>query len=144
MFSLLRHFLASLEYRCTKAIEDAPSLYPALSLGHGVRTPHEILIHMNTVLRYALCVVTHSENVKLAEGTWEDEKQKFHFIIKSLDEALSSELPVQEDMAERLLQGPLSDAMTHVGQLSMLRRLAGSPIPAENFFKAKLPRRETR
>jgi hypothetical protein len=39
-------------------------------------------------------------------------------------------------VAEALFQGPIADALTHVGQLAMQRRLTGAPTRGENFFVA--------
>ncbi|MDF2713820.1 MAG: hypothetical protein K0R28_745 [Paenibacillus sp.] len=142
MIDLLRHFLVSLEYRFAKVIHNAPLHYPTLYIGHGVRSPHEILSHLNDVLRYAQAAINHGEILKQEDSTWDEEVERFFRAIKSLDEALINGLPDQERIAERLLQGPLSDAMTHIGQLSMLRRVAGSPISAENFFLANITRNE--
>jgi len=72
-----------------------------------------------------------------------EEIARFHQTIEDLARDLESGAPLLEGITEeQLLQGPFSDAMTHAGQLAMLRRLAGVPIPPENFVFADItPRR---
>ncbi|WP_141430620.1 hypothetical protein [Bacillus sp. 03113] len=136
---LLRHFLATIAYRANKVIHEVPLEYPDLRIGEGVRSPKEILSHISFVLTCAHSVFHHYDELKEFEvGSWELEVKRFYEIIGILDNALSHGLPQRDKIAEKLLQGPLSDAMTHVGQLSMLRRMANSPIQGENFFNANI------
>jgi hypothetical protein len=140
---LLRHFLNTLVYRGEKAILEAPSSYPFLKIGKGVRSPIEILCHISHVLTCAHSVFINYDSLEEPQaGSWDKELEKFFGIVKKLDKALSDGLPDREKIAEKLLQGPLSDAMTHIGQLSMLRRLADDPIPKENFFDANIQKYE--
>jgi hypothetical protein len=39
---------------------------------------------------------------------------------------------------EKLIQGPLADALTHVGQLAMLRGMAGVPVRPESYPRAEI------
>jgi hypothetical protein len=137
---LLRHYLATLVYRADKAIKEVPDHYPHMQLGKGVRSPIEILSHMTDVLTYAYSLFADGSRTteRRQIGTWEEEVGRFYSIVEKLDRSLSRGLPNTDRIAERLLQGPLSDAMTHVGQLSMLKRLADDPIPAESFFDAAI------
>ena len=133
----LRHLLASIAYRATKAINDAPDDYPDLEIGKGVRSPREILAHISGVLTYAHSFYEHYETTRFEKESWEREVARFYEILGKLDESFSRDTP-REVTEEQLLQGPLSDSMAHVGQLLMLRRLAGSPIPSENFIYADI------
>lgn len=91
------------------------------------------------MLTCAHSVFHHYERIgEPAAGTWEEEIDRFYGIANKLDEAIAAGLPDRERIAEKLLQGPLSDAMTHVGQLAMLRRMANDPIPSESFFHAPI------
>lgn len=137
--NLLSHFLAAILYRAEKAIKEVPDHYPKLQLGNGVRTPIEILSHISHVLKCAHSVFEQYDSLcQPPIGSWEDEVLRFYDIVEELKKSLSKGLPSRDRIAEKLLQGPLSDAMTHVGQLSMLRRVAYDPIPAENFFDADI------
>ena len=134
---ILRHFLASIAYHATKAIRDAPEGYPDLDIGKGVRTPRRVLHHVTGVLTYAHSFFEQYETTYSDLEPWGVEVGRFHAILVKLDESLL-EKPPEGVTEERLLQGPLSDAMAHVGQLLMLRRLAGSPVPSENFVYADI------
>ncbi len=134
---MLRHFLASIAYHATKAIRDAPSNYPDLSVGKGIRTQREILSHISGVLTYAHSFYVHYDNTWLTLEPWDVEVDRFYNTLLKLDRSMSEGLP-KGITEEQLLQGPLSDSMAHIGQLLILRRLAGSPIPSENFIYANI------
>ena len=136
--ALLRHFLAALAYRTQKALRDAPPSFSGFRAGPRVRTPHELLQHMTSVLGYARTFFEGGEWRPAMLPTFEAEVERFHGIIESLAGHLVREAPLRGASLEQLLQGPLSDAMTHVGQLAMLRRLADSPVPPENFIVAAI------
>jgi len=133
---LLRHTLATLAYRTTRAIEDAPESFADFS-GTG-RRPVEILAHTGDLLQWAL---------NLAKGVnrwethlpfpWRAEQNHFYALLGAFDQFLASDKPIQAPI-ERLFQGPIADALTHAGQLAMLRRLAGAPICGENYYVAAI------
>jgi hypothetical protein len=136
---LLRHFLATLAYRTQKSLHDAPAGFDAFSPGEGVRTPLEIVHHMASLLAYSVSALRGTQPVPpdppLALAV---EVERFHAMLEQLSEELGRSSLREERLAERLLQGPLADAMTHAGQLTMLRRLAGAPIARENYFRAAI------
>lgn len=134
---LLQHVLAAIAYRTQKAIRGAPPQYPEFRAGPGVRTPHALLWHMTSVLGYARTFFVGGEWRPAPEERFEDEVSRFHAVLADLNR-LIGERSFGETSARRLLQGPLADAMTHAGQLAILRRLAGSPIPPENFIEADI------
>ncbi len=134
---MLRHFLASIAYHATKAIQNAPETYPKLYIGKDVRTPRGILHHITGVLTYAHSFYEHYDTTRFDVKSWGAEIVEFYNILSRLDASFQQKAP-NEVTEERLLQGPLSDAMAHVGQLLMLRRLADSPVPAENFIFADI------
>ncbi len=134
---LMRHFLASIAYHSTKAIKNAPSDYPELEVGKGVRTPRQILHHITGVLSYAHSFYEHYDTTYFEHKPWEEEVRHFYETLSRLDGSFHEKSPTQVS-EEQILQGPLSDAMAHVGQLLMLRRLAGSPVLSENFLYADI------
>ncbi len=134
---MLRHFLASIAYHATKAIQNAPKTYPNLYIGKDARTPRGILHHITGVLTYAHSFYEHYDTTRFDVKSWGAEIVEFYNILSRLDASFQQQTP-NEVTEERLLQGPLSDAMAHVGQLLMLRRLADSPVPAENFIFADI------
>jgi len=138
---MIRHFLAALAYRFQKSIRDAPKGFANFEVGHGVRTPLAIVHHLNGVLGYGRVVLETGDadyRHQHPQLDWQGEIAQLHATLQEIDTILTAAQHLTTDRLQRLLQGPLSDAMTHVGQLAMLRRLANSPIHGENFFKAAI------
>ncbi len=136
---LLRHFLAALAYRTQKALREAPADFGSFRAADGVRTPAELIWHMTSVMGYACTCFVGGHFNPLPLQTLEDEVARFHGILQDLAQHLESDAPLLAEISfERLLQGPFSDAMTHAGQLAMLRRLSGSPVPPESFVDADI------
>src|SRR5690349_3729413 len=134
---LLRHFLAALAYRTQKALRDAPAEFGDFEAGEETRSPKELVKHMTSVLGYARTFFVGGQYRPGPLPTFREEVERFHEMLESLASHISQADPLADQTtAERLLQGPLSDAMTHAGQLAMLRRLFGSPVAPENFIVA--------
>ncbi len=136
--ALLRHFLAALAYRGQKALRGAPPSFGTFQAGGQVRTPVELVRHITSVLGYARTYFVGGSYRPEPLPDLESETARFHAMLLDLVRHLEGGAPWRGTTAERLLQGPLADAMTHVGQLAMLRRLAGSPVPPENFIAAAI------
>lgn len=135
----VRHFLAAIAYRFQKAVRGAPEGFGDFAAGHGVRTPRAIVHHVNGVLGYLREGVAAGDPdhwYHHPELDWSGEVAAMHDALHDLDRLLATRADWRVETLHRMLQGPLADAMTHVGQLAMLRRMAGSPVPSENFFKA--------
>lgn len=136
---LLRHFLAALAYRTQKALRDAPTGFGNFRPQDGVRSPAELVRHMTSVLGYTCTFFTGGRYLPEPLPTLDAEIARLHQMIETLAGHIGGAAPLVEGLTpERLLQGPLADAMTHVGQLAMLRRLAGAPVPPENFVFAEV------
>lgn len=139
---LLRHFLASLAYRFQKSVAGASESFSELEAGHGIRTPLAIVHHINGVLGYGRKMLEDDVDADYwyyhPRLDWTGEVTQIHAMLRSIDDFLRKADTVEAERLERLLQGPLSDAMTHVGQLATLRRIAGDPLPSENFYKAAI------
>lgn len=135
---LLRHFLGALAYRTQKAVRGAPVGFADFKAGNDVRTPAELLRHMTSVLGYARTFFIGGTYWPDPLPTFEDEIARFHDMLASLREQIESDAPLIGLSEEQLLQGQFSDAMTHAGQLAMLRRLYGSPVRSENFIHAAI------
>lgn len=135
---LLRHFLAALAYRTQKALRDAPADFADFDPGNLARTPKDLLRHMTSVLGYARSVFRGGHYRAEPLPTMEEEIARFHEMLADLAEHLARDRALQGVTSEQLLQGPFADAMTHAGQLALLRRLHGSPIPPENFVFADI------
>jgi hypothetical protein len=135
--AMLRHFLAALAYRTQKALRGAPASFPSFRAAPRVRTPQELVRHMNGVLGYARTFFVGGE-WRPAALAYPAEIRRFHEILEDLRRHLDSGAPLRGVTEEQVLQGPLADAMTHAGQLALLRRLAGSPVAPENFIFAAI------
>jgi hypothetical protein len=136
--ALLRHMLATLAYRGGKVLRGAPEGFAGFRIGDSSRTPGEILAHLGDLFDWALHQL-RGEHVwnPSAAATWEQGTARFFDGLARLDEYLASGAPLGCP-PEQLFQGPIADAFTHVGQLAMLRRLAGSPVRGENYFIADI------
>jgi hypothetical protein len=132
----LQHFLGALAYRTQKAVRGAPASFGEFRAGPNVRTPHELVWHMTGVIGYARTFLRGSEFAPPRLATWKKELERFHATLAALRDDLADAALTATISDEQFLQGPLADAMTHAGQLAMLRRLAGSPVPSENFIFA--------
>ena len=137
--AVLRHYLAALAYRTQKALRGAPANFGSFRAATDVRTPSELVRHMTSVLGYARTCVVGGAYRPEPLPTLDAEIVRFHEMLESLSRHLRDDSPLLEGMTwERLLQGPFADAMTHAGQLAMLRRLAGTAVPPENFLAARI------
>jgi hypothetical protein len=133
---LLRHTLAALAYRAKRALDNAPETFATFD-GCG-RSPVKILAHMGDLFDWALSSVQGNERWHNSTPLpWADEKARFFAALEVFDVYLASDAPLHAS-AEALFQGPIADALTHVGQLAMQRRLAGAPTRGENFFVAAI------
>ncbi len=134
--AFLRHTLATLAYRAARALEGAPATFADFN-GAG-RKPAQILAHMGDLLHWALSLAQGNQRWHDSQPLpWLQEQQRFFDALAAFDAFLASSAPLQAPV-ERLFQGPVADALTHAGQLAMLRRLAGTPIRGENYYAAAI------
>lgn len=135
---LLRHTVATLAYRAGKAVRGASAEFAGFRAAPGVRTPAEILAHMGDLFDWALSIARGKEAWKDSPPLeWNAEVARFFAALEAFDRYLASgETP--HASVERLFQGPVADALTHTGQLTILRRAAGAPIRGENYSKAEI------
>ena len=138
MSDLLRHTVATLAYRGAKALRGAPAEFAEFRAAPGSRTPAEILAHMGDLFDWALALSDgrrewHNSPVL----PWDEGVQRFFAALEAFDRRLGSDVPLGCP-AEKLFQGPVADALTHVGQIAMLRRMAGCKVKGENYFVAHI------
>jgi hypothetical protein len=135
---MLRHTVATLAYRGAKAVRGAPDTFASFQASETTRTPAQILAHIGDLLDWALSIARGAEAWHNAEPLpWSQEVERFHAGLASFDNYLASDAELS-GTCERLFQGAIADALTHVGQLTMLRRIAGAPIRGENYSRAKI------
>jgi hypothetical protein len=132
----LRHTVATLAYRAAKVLSDAPAEFA--DFGECTRTPGQILAHLCELIDWTITLINGQEAWHESPPLgWEEGNARFFAALEALDQRLRSEAPLNCP-AERLFQGPIADALTHVGQLAMLRRLADCPIRGENYYQAEI------
>ena len=134
----LRHTIATLAYRGGKAMREAPEGFATTRVCATSRSAAEILAHIGDLLEWGVSMAKGKPVWKPAPPqAWDADVERFFNGLQGLDDFLAGEAPLANS-PEKLFQGPIADALTHVGQLATLRRLAGSPVRAENYFKAEI------
>ena len=135
----LRHTVAALAYRGGKVIRGAPEGFATVRACDTCRSAAEILRHIGDLLEWALWLAkgTHRWRDAEPQSSWEADVDRFFEGLRRLDEYLAADAPLGYP-PEKLFQGPIADALNHVGQIATLRRLAGSPVRGENYFKAEI------
>jgi len=135
---MLRHTVATLAYRGAKAVRGADESFASFKASETTRTPAQILAHIGDLLDWALSIAKGAETWHDSElRSWNQEIERFHGALSRFDDYLASDAKLVAT-CERLFQGPIADALTHVGQLAMLRRIAGEPIRGENYSVAEI------
>ena len=135
---LLRHTVATVAYRGAKALRGSPDHFASFHIGDKTRSPAQILAHMGDLFDWALSIAQGQQAWHDSTPLpWNAEIERFVASVKKFDDYLASGEPLQGS-AEGLFQGPVADALHHVGQIAMLRRLAGSPVMGENYVKAEI------
>jgi hypothetical protein len=135
---LLRHTVATLAYRGGKAIRNAPAGFADFRGCASARSAGQILAHLGDLLDWALSIAQGKQSWKSSDPLpWEKGSARFFAALKSFDDYLASAEPLHAP-AEKLFQGPVADSLTHVGQIAMLRRMAGGPVKGESYFVADI------
>ncbi len=135
---LLRHTVATIAYRGGKAIASAPDGFNKFRVNETSRTPEQILAHIGDLFDWALSIAEGNQTWhNSTPQSWEEESARFFSALQSFDDYLASDSELHCS-PEKLFQGPIADALTHVGQIAMLRRIAGAPVKGENYFVAEI------
>src|SRR5688500_8441714 len=134
----LRHTVATLAYRAEKPLRNAPAGFADVRAGPDSRTAGEIMAHMSDLLDWALWMARGEKRWEPASPTaWDADSDRFFASLAALDAYLASDAPLGVD-AEQIFQAPIADALTHTGQLNLLRRLADAPVRGENYARARI------
>jgi hypothetical protein len=138
--ALLRHTLATVAYRGSKTLRDVPDGFAGFRVSpeSSTRTPVEVLAHIGDLFDWGLWLARGEKRWRTSTPLpWDEEVARFWATLQAFDDYLASDAPLGAPV-EQLLQGPVADSLTHIGQLAMLRRLAGGPVRGENYFKARI------
>lgn len=136
--ALLRHMLATLAYRAAKALRDVPAGFAEFRQGPATRTPCQIVAHMGDLMAWGERMA-HGTPSWTAEGgsDWDTEVKRFFDLVAAFDRALAT-APSEGLRPEPIIQGPIADALTHVGQLNLLRGAFGAPVRPESYARAEI------
>jgi hypothetical protein len=136
--AFLRHTLATIAYRGGKAVRGAPESFATFRAAPTSRTPAEIVAHLGDLFDWALSIAQGTERWTNSQPlAWDREVARFFDTLHRLDAYLASDAPIAAP-PEQLFQGAIADALTHVGQLTLLRRVAGAPVRGENYYRADI------
>ena len=135
---LLRHLVATLAFRGGIAISDAPENFSEFRVGENSRSAGEILAHIGDLVQGSMYLM-QGEFVYLQSSAqlWDEDTKRFFAAVEDFDSYLASDALLAQPV-EKIMQGPIADALTHVGQIAMLRRIAGKPIRAVSYFTAEI------
>ena len=135
---LLRHCVATIAYRGSKNLRDIPPSFPKFQPPQNARTPEQILAHLGDLFDWAVSMAVGKPAWHDSQPLeWSREVERFHQSLKRFDDYLAGDEQLHAS-PEKLFQGPVADALNHVGQIALLRRMAGCPIKGENYFKADI------
>ena len=136
--ALLRHTLATVAYRAAKALRGAPQGFAEYQCNEGTRQPIRNLAHMGDLYDWALSIAQGHEKWNDAQPlAWEQEVERFFRTLNTFDHFLASGAHIAS-APEKLFQGAIADSLTHIGQIAMLRRMYGSPIKGESYYRAEI------
>ncbi len=132
--ALLRHMLATIAYRCGKTIRGAPEGFGSFRAPGSLNTPVLLLAHIGDLIEWACrWCQGEEESYKVSEPLdWDGEVARFYGALEGFDQFLASDGNLQASL-EAVFQAPIADALTHIGQLALLRRMAGDPILGEAY-----------
>lgn len=133
---VLRHLVATIAFRASRSLRDVPPGFEDVRLGDGSMTARELVLHMNNVMSFALATVAGTERIPQEAVEWPQEIERFYSLLARVDEKLAGGTSMEPGMDLKLIQGPLADALTHIGQLHAMRRRAGSAVAPTHYVKA--------
>src|SRR5262245_61079035 len=133
---ILRHLVATIAFRASRSLRDVPAALESVRLADGGMTARELVLHMTNVMAFALATVTGTERQRHDPLDWPQEIDRFYSVLAQVDAKLAEGATMEPEMDLKLVQGPLADTLTHVGQLHAMRRAAGGPVPSTNYIKA--------
>ncbi len=135
---MLRHTVATLAYRAEKVLRDVPAGFPELRVSPSTRTPFQILVHLGDLMEWAERMARGERRWQHITCTdWAEARDRFFRCLAALDAALA-DAPTAGRSEEATFQGPVADALTHVGQLALLRGIAGAPVKPESYARAEI------
>jgi hypothetical protein len=133
---IFRHLVATIAFRASRSLRGTPPDFENARLSETGMTARELLLHMTNVMSFALAMVTGRERVRHEALPWKEEVKRFYSILNDVDERLAAGADIADGVDLTLVQGPLADVLTHIGQLHAMRRKEGAPVAPTNYVKA--------
>ena len=135
---LLRHTVATLAYRADKVLRDTPQGFAEFRVSPAGRTPLQIVAHMGDLMEWGERMARGEYKwAPQPAADWADACDRFFRGLAALDETLQT-APLDVFPAGTVFQGPIADTLTHVGQLALLRGLAGAAVRPESYARAEI------
>lgn len=135
---ILRHLVATIAFRASRSLRDVPDTLSGFRPADTAMTAKELVCHMTNVMAFAASALTQTERVRYEPVGWSQEIERFYSLLEAVDRTLAEGAVVEEGVELRLVQGPIADVLTHVGQLHAMRRQAGFPVSPVNYIKADI------
>lgn len=134
----LRHTLATLAYRAAKTLRDVPESFETYKLNEHSNTPQVIVNHLADLMAWTKTMINGEPKWTNGEVVdWKTDCARFFDNLKAVDDLLASDVTIAFDFT-LMFQAPVADALTHVGQLAMLRRLSGNKMKSEVYLRADI------
>lgn len=136
---LLIHTVKTIRYRFIRATQGASASFGEFRIGANTRLPKEIVNHMFDLVTKTISMLQHGHfgTPPPEQLNFQQEQERLLAALNDLQTGLSR-LPPEPAKAKKLLQGPMLDMVTHIGQLAMLNGLHGNKVPRESYFDARL------
>jgi hypothetical protein len=133
----LRQLAATLAYRAAKVLREVPPTFATFRIAPNARTPVQVVAHLADLMEWATWLA-RGEHTWKAEGSddWDHEIDRFFTLLAEVDALIAAD--EFKGSVEKLIQGPFADALTHVGQLSMMRGAAGLAVRPESYARAEI------
>jgi len=136
--TILRQYLATLAFRCGYAINKTDESYQEFDAGYGAWTPKQIMLHMANLMKVAGDYIEFGKYTPYESDNWDNIIETYSIQLERLDKLFEKTDDIDEKLLIELFQGPICDAMTHVGQLLTLRRMNGNPVDGKAYWKEKI------
>lgn len=135
---LLRHTVSTLAYRAEKVLREVPAPFADHRIGAASRTPMEILDHLGDLVEWGDRMARGEYKWEPQQsGTWQAACDRFFNGLSAFDRSLEQST-FERHSADQIFQGPVADALTHIGQLALIRGIVGGPVRPESYAGAEI------
>jgi hypothetical protein len=138
-YELLNHALKAIKYRFEKATDGSLENFGEFRVSYNTRSPSEIVNHMFDLVNKTISIITGGDMNTESQELMKFDKECHRFLC-GLEELMTAlqQSKIEMFVCKRLLQGPILDITTHIGQLALLNGLNGNKIGKENYYDLDL------